>query len=194
MWWLLSLILNSATCKWSVFQHEPCGIFPRVSFKDKWPFTLRASKRLINGYIGGKSLFLENRSLTSLNCFCSSNTDDVPQRSLIDGALKASRWVYSGESNQSQSWQFRVKGHTHRKPLKSDLSRNACLPDASLQRESESEKVTLTFYQWINRRWCSTFAPGIPGIPSRPSTPGKPWWWELQRSMSSLRKRNVFEH
>lgn len=41
---------------------------------------------------------------------------------------------------QSQSRQFRIKGHTYRKALRPDLSRSACLPDASLQGESESEK------------------------------------------------------
>lgn len=35
-----------------------------------------------------------------------------------------------------------VKGHTHRKPLKPNLSRNAWLPNASLQRETDSEDNT----------------------------------------------------
>lgn len=47
-------------------------------------------------------------------------------------------WVYSGASNHMESWQLGVKGHTHRKPLRSNLSRNACLPNASL---------------WANPQW-----------------------------------------
>lgn len=56
------------------------------------------------------------------------------------GAGSCSGGVYSGASNRSQSWQFGVKGHTHRKPLKSNLSRNACLSNASLRRENRQWK------------------------------------------------------
>lgn len=42
---------------------------------------------------------------------------------------------------QSESRQFGIKGHTHRKALRPDLSRSACLPDASLRGESESGKT-----------------------------------------------------
>lgn len=42
------------------------------------------------------------------------------------------------------SRQFGVKGHTHRKPLKSDLSRNARLPNASLQGSRRCKKQKLT--------------------------------------------------
>lgn len=108
------------------------------------------------------------------------------------------RRVYSGASNHSEHWQLRVKGHTHRKALRSNLPGSARLPDASLRANPTVKKNcslhkskqqhglevsagikriinTWSLYQleWRHRR--STFAPGMPGIPSRPSTPGKPW-------------------
>lgn len=111
---------------------------------------------------------------------------------------QSDRWFFKGflvgllGRIQSQSWQFRIKGHTHRKALRADLSWSACLPDTSLQGEWECRKTQANIeangrraptsehrdLQHYNRicEIAETFAPGIPGIPSRPSTPGKPWW------------------